>query len=296
MDRKSLVGLILCAIIFAAGFAASGDVTRFFNLAGLLVVVGGSFGAAIASFRMPRLMLVYKVLRNSYRAKMKEPSEIVEILVDLSVKSKIKGLHTLVEDEREISIIYLRRALGLLVDNYSKAQIEDILNTETFFFRQRRDESERVLRIMAEICPAIGLAGSVIGLIGMLSGVHDTAIVVATIPIALTSTLYGIILANFVLLPMAARIREVTDHELLLQKIITEGIKAILSEINPRILEVKLKSFLTPAERTGQLVSLARIKERFQLGDEEETKNEEKADQVSAGDSLPAPELMGTSL
>lgn len=292
MDRKSQIGLVLCSIIFVAGFAASGDVTRFFNLAGLLVVVGGSLGAAIASFRMPRLVLVYKVLRNSYRAKMKEPAEIVEILVDLSVKSRIKGLHTLVEDEREISIIYLRRALGLLVDNYSRAQIEDILSTETFFFRQRRDESERVLRVMAEICPAIGLAGSVIGLIGMLSGVHDTSVVVATIPIALTSTLYGIILANFILLPMAARIREVTDHELLLQKIIAEGIKAILSELNPRVLEVKLKSFLTPAERTGQLVSLSRIKERFRIADEEELKSTDK----DMGKSLPAPELMSTGL
>ena len=145
---------------------------------------------------------------------------------------------------------------------------------------------------MAEICPAIGLAGSVIGLIGMLSGVHDTSVVVATIPIALTSTLYGIILANFILLPMAARIREVTDHELLLQKIIAEGIKAILSELNPRVLEVKLKSFLTPAERTGQLVSLSRIKERFRIADEEELKSTDK----DMGKSLPAPELMSTGL
>lgn len=291
MDKKSIVGLICCGLIFSAGFAASGDVTRFFNIAGLLVVVGGSLGAAIASFRIPRLMLVYKVLRNSYRAKMKEPSEIVEILVDLSVKSRVKGLHTLVEDEREISIMYLRRALGLLVDNYSQDQIEDILSTETFFFRQRRDESERVLRIMAEICPAIGLAGSVIGLIGMLSGVHDTAVVVATIPIALTSTLYGIILANFILLPMAARIREVTDHELLLQKIISEGIQAILNELNPRVLEVKLKAFLTPAERAGQLVSLARIKERFQIIDEPPV-----MENNPQGETMPSPELISTGL
>ena len=79
--------------------------------------------------------------------------------------------------------------------------------------------------------------------------VNDTFVVVSTIPIALTSTLYGVILANFVLLPMAARVREVTDHELLLQKIIIEGIRAIQSELNPRVLEVKLKSFLTPSAR-----------------------------------------------
>jgi len=181
--------------------------------------------------------------------------------------------------------MFLRRALGFVVDNYSREQTADILQTEMFFFRQRRDESERVLRVMAEICPAIGLAGSVIGLVGMLSGVNDTAVVLATIPIALTSTLYGVILANFILLPLAARIREVTDHELLLQKIITEGIYAIQSELNPRVLEVKLKSFLTPAAREGRLVSLARIKERFGIGERED-----------AAPNVPAPEELGVRL
>lgn len=285
MERKTLIGLLFCTVLFLAGFGISGNVGRYFNLAAFCVVTGGSLGAAIASFRMERLVYVGKVLRNSYRTKIKEPAEIVGILVDLSVKSKIRGLHTLVEDERDTSIMFLRRALGFVVDNYSREQIVDILHTEMLFFKQRRDESERVLRVMADICPAIGLAGSVVGLIGMLSGVNDTAVVLATIPIALTSTLYGVLLANFVLLPMAARIRELTDHELLLQKIIIEGIRAIQSELNPRVLEVKLKSFLTPSERTGQLVSLARIKERFQLdGNVEETPR------------MAAPEELGVTL
>ena len=285
MDRKSLLGLVLCGAVFFAGFAISGNVAQYFNLAAILVVAGGTLGVAIASFRVQRLQYVVRVLRNSYRARMKEPAEIVEILVDLSVKSRIRGLHTLAEDERETSIMFLRRALGFVVDNYSREQTADILNTEMFFFKQRRDESERVLRVLAEVCPAIGLAGSVVGLIGMLSGVNDTSVVLSTIPIALTSTLYGVLLANFVFLPMAARIREVTDHELLLQKIIVEGVRAIQSELNPRVLEVKLKSFLTPAARQGQLVSLARIKERFQI-----------EDRVEDMPSMPTPEEIGVAL
>ena len=285
MDRKSILGLVLCALVFAAGFAISGNVARYFNLAAIFVVAGGTLGVAIASFRMQRLQYVARVLRNSYRSRMKEPAEIVEILVDLSVKSRIRGLHTLAEDERETSMLFLRRALGFVVDNYSREQTAEILNTEMFFFKQRRDESERVLRILAEVCPAIGLAGSVVGLIGMLSGVNDTSVVLSTIPIALTSTLYGVLLANFVFLPMAARIREVTDHELLLQKIIMEGVRAIQSEQSPRILEVKLKSFLTPSAREGQLVSLARIKERFRIDEREED-----------APVMPAPEEVGAAL
>jgi len=290
MERKTLIGLALCAIIFAAGFVQHGNVSRYFNLAGLLIVVGGSLGAAFASFRMDRLGYVLKVLRSSFRARLKEPAEIVEILVDLSVKSKIRGVQSLIEDESETAIMFLRRALGFVVDSYSREQTADILNTEMYFFKLRRDESERVLRVMADICPAIGLAGSVIGLISMLSGVTDTAVVLTTIPIALTSTLYGVVLSNFILLPMAARIREVTDHELLLQKIILEGVLAIQSEQSPRVLEVKLKSFLTPSERGGRLVSLKRIKERFRIRDQK------AAEEAPVGLEIAAPDQLGSEL
>lgn len=137
MDRKTLTGLGLCALIFVAGFASSGNVSRYFNVAGLLIVVGGSVGAAIASFRMERLGYVLQVLRTSFRARLKEPAEIVEFLVDLSVKSKIRGVQSLIEDESETSIMFLRRALGFVVDSYSREQTADILNTEMYFFKLR---------------------------------------------------------------------------------------------------------------------------------------------------------------
>ena len=98
----------------------------------------------------------------------------------------------------------------------------------------------------------------------MLGGVGgEPAAILASVPIALTSTLYGIVFANFFFVPFAANIRERTDHELLLQKIILEGVIAIESEINPRLLERKLKSFLTPSSRAGTLVSYDKIQQRF---------------------------------
>jgi chemotaxis protein MotA len=265
VERNKLIGLIICVLLVLSGFAVNGNVGLYFNLAALLIVLGGTFGAAFLSFRMERLSIVYKVLRASYRTRMKTPEEIVEILVDLSVKSKLKGVLSLQEDEEETSIMFLRRALGFLVDGYTEGQIKDILNTEMYFFKLRREESERVLRTIAEICPSFGLVGSMVGLIGMLSGIGDTSVILSTIPVALTSTLYGVVFANFFFIPFAAQIRERTDHELLLQKIILEGVMAIESELNPRVLEMKLKSFLTPASREGRIISLKRIQERFKI-------------------------------
>jgi chemotaxis protein MotA len=268
--NKNVIGLALCVVLFCSGFFIHGNIGLFFILSGLVIVVGGTLDATIISFRLKQLGIVYKVLVGSYRTQVKEVDEIVEILVDLSVKSRLRGLHSLEDEDEEGMILFLRNALGLLVDNHPLPQIRDMLNTEMYFFRMRREETERVLRTMAEISPSFGLVGSVVGLMAMLAGVGDTSTILATVPIALTSTLYGVILANFFFLPFATNIRDRTDQELLLQKIITEGVLAIGSDFHPRVLEMRLKSFLTPSERQGKLVSLERIREKFGLPSESE--------------------------
>ncbi|MFH0730450.1 MAG: MotA/TolQ/ExbB proton channel family protein [Pseudomonadota bacterium] len=272
-SHRNMVGLVIFLILFLAGILIGGQIGLYFNLASFLIVVGGTMGAAMISFGLERLAVVWKVLKVSFRSRQKRPEEIIEALVDLSLKSKLKGLLSLQEDEEEASVLFLRHALGLLVDGYPVAQIRDFLNTEMFFFRMRREEIERILRTLGESSPAFGLVGSIVGLIAMLAGVGDTATILATVPIALTSTLYGLLLANFLFLPLNAHIQERTDHELLLQKIILEGVVAIGSNLHPRTLEMKLKSLLTPSSRKGKLVSIERIREMFKVekGGETET-------------------------
>jgi chemotaxis protein MotA len=265
IQRKNAIGLALCLLLFSTGFFLNGNVGLYFNLSGFLVVLGGTLGAALISYKLERLSIVLKVLRTSLRTSVKQPEEIIEILVDLSVKSKLKGLLSLQEDEEETTLLFLRQALGYLVDGYPTAHIRDLLNTEMYFFRMRREETERVLRTMSEICPAFGLVGSVVGLISMLAGVGDTTVILATVPIALTSTLYGVVLANFLFVPLASLIRERTNQELLLQKMILEAVTAIGSELHPRMLERKLKAFLTPASRQKNLVSFRRIQDKFNI-------------------------------
>jgi len=262
---KNGLGLIFFLALFFAGFTIHGNLGLYFNLSGLLVVIGGTFGAMFLSYRAETLGIVLKVLNSSYRTTLKKPEEIVEILVDLSVKSRFNGILSLQEDEEEASMLFMRETLGYLVDGYNSNQIRDILNSEMYFFKLRRQDCERVLRTMADLFPAFGLVGSVVGLISMLAGVGDTSVILSTIPIALTSTLYGVVFSNFFIIPFAGYLRERTDKELLLQKIIMEGVLAIESEMDPRVLEKKLKSFLTPASRHGRLVSLKRIQERFKI-------------------------------
>ncbi len=275
LKNKNFIGIILSAGLFLLGFLLHGNFSLYFNISGLLIVCGGTLGASLISFKFEQLQIVKKVLFASYRKPVKKETDIINILIDLSIRSRMEGILSLQAQENETTILFLRRALGCLVDGYKIDQIRDILNTEMYFFRLRREDSERVLRAIADYLPAFGIVGSVVGLITMLGGIGDTSVILKAIPIALTSTLYGLIFSNFFFLPFAATIKERTNHELLLQKIIMEGVIAISSEMNPVILKTKLESFLTPSERETKLVSYTKLKERFNIARENTLKKED---------------------
>jgi chemotaxis protein MotA len=132
-----------------------------------------------------------------------------------------------------------------------------------FHFKQRRAQIERMFRQGALLAPAFGVAGSVIGLINMLSGINDPGVILHSIPVALTSPLYGIVLANTVFFPLAEGIHAKTQKELLTQMLITDGVMIIRREPNPRRLALKLESFLTPSARAYENRSLREISERL---------------------------------
>ncbi|MDH3355221.1 MAG: MotA/TolQ/ExbB proton channel family protein [Chromatiales bacterium] len=270
MIYKNLIALIICLGIFLLGFILKGNLSLYFNIAGFMVVVGGSAAAAVVSYGIHRLVIVYRVTKYSYKGEATSEKEIISILMDLSIRSKVQGILALQEHESEISTLFLRRALGCLVDGFKPDEIRDVLNTEMYFFKLRRDEVERVLRTIGNFLPAFGIVGSVVGLISMLAGIGDTSVILSAVPVALTSTLYGIALSNFLFIPFAENIRERTKQELLLQKIIIDGVIAIETEANPRLLESKLQSFLTPSERSDELVSYHQIIKRFKLKHDEE--------------------------
>ena len=263
--RKNTIGIAICLILFLSGFFIHGNTGLYINLSGFLIIMGGTLGATFLSYDMKRIEILFKVLKTAYGKQTRQPSDIVKMLVDLSVKRRVKGVLSLQRDESEVSIVFLKQAIGLLVDGCSKDQIKESLGNEMYFFRMRRDETLRVLQTMADVAPSFGLVGSVVGLIGMLAGAGNSDVVMSTVPIALTSTLYGIVVANFIFLPFAASIREMTVKELFLQKIITEGILAIHDDLHPRMLERNLKSFLTPSARNGRLVSFQNVREKLDL-------------------------------
>ncbi len=263
MNRYNLAGLLICIIVFLLSFFLGGNVRLYFNLPAFLCILSGVVGAALISYPFERLKIAFLVAANAYRSKQPPSDEIIRILLDLSVRSKREGILSLEKMEDQAISSFLKGALKLLVDGYPEQEIREILSAEMYFFRERRAYNERIFRTLARSAPAFGLIASIIGLVGLLSGIGDTSIILKTIPIALMATLYGILLSNFVFLPVAECIHSRTMSEMLLQKLVLNGVLAIKMEANSRKLEVKLMSFLTPAARAANEKTLEYIKKKY---------------------------------
>ena len=263
MTRKNIIGAGVCILIFLLAFVFWDNRLAFLNLSGLAVVICGTLAAVFLSHPYDNLMTALRTGLQAYRTRPPESASIVQSLLELSIKSRCHGLLSLEKNAGEHGVALLRNGLDLLVDGYTEEEIREILSMEIAFFRNRRAQSEGVFRNMGRIAPSFGVAGSVIGLIGMLSGLGDTEVILQTIPMALTSTLYGIVLNQFVCAPLAESVRARTNTELLNASIILEGVLAIKKEQHPHKLEKRLSALLSPADRSSTTRDFAAIRQKY---------------------------------
>lgn len=263
MTIYNLIIVGVCGSIFAASFMLGDGAALMFNIVGILIVCSGTLGATFLSYPFSEIIAAFRVALNTYREKPPTPENIVNTLLYISIRTRREGVLSIEKVENQITMMFLRDALVMLVDGYKGHEIKDVLSTEMYFFKQRRQNLERIFHHMSRLAPAFGITGSVVGLIGMLVGIGDTNVILKTIPLALTSTLYGIVLSNFLLTPIAESIHFKTETELLMKKLVVDGVCAIERERNPFMLQKKLETFLVPSLRLQNQQSFKEIREKY---------------------------------
>jgi len=263
MNKHSWTAVILFSGIFVGSFFIHGNAALFVNGMALLIVTCGTLGAMCLCYPTGDLYAALSVTRNLYRNPPPTSNVVINTMIEMALQSRSKGMLALEAIGEQSTISFLKRALARLLDGLKDEELTEILHAEMFHFKQRRALIERMFRQGALFAPAFGVAGSVIGLIDMLAGITDPDVILKTIPVALTSTLYGIVLANSVFFPIAEGIHVKTQKELLIQRLIADGVLIIRSEPNPRRLAIKLESFLTPSARTLEHLSLDEIRGRL---------------------------------
>ena len=211
MINKTLTAGIICFALFVSAFFLSGQSSIYFNATAFLVVVSGTIGAGLMSFGPARFRQAFTFAAISYQEKPHRQKKLVDTLLSLGHLHRRHGVISPASVEQMFPAA--ARGLELLKDGYSESEIKDIMTSEARSHYLSRQELERVFRSMAAYAPSFGVAGSVIGLVGLLMGMEETSLILKSIPITLVSTLYGITLANFLFFPVAEKIRQETDLE-----------------------------------------------------------------------------------
>ncbi|MCK8816523.1 motility protein A [Natroniella sulfidigena] len=250
MDFATIGGLVLGIVLIVSGMLLEGSILIYASLVSALIVVGGTMGGVIIAYSFKQLKNAAAALKIAFSEQQDQPRDIISVLVSFAEKARREGLLALEDEAYQLDDEFLKKGIQLVVDGTDPQLVRNILETELDFLEQRHAINRGVFAKGGELAPAFGMIGTLIGLIGMLSHLDDPDAIGPGMATALITTLYGALLANLVLVPLAQKLKVKSEEEILIREVMIEGILSIQAGENPRIVEEKLKAFLAPKSRT----------------------------------------------
>lgn len=249
MDIATIIGLVAGFGLVFSAILMGGGAGIFFNVPSILIVVGGTIAATLINYPLHEVLNVMGTVRNAFIHKERSPLSLIEKLVEFATIARREGILALESHAGDADDEFLQKSVQLAIDGTAPELIKDILTTELAFMEDRHAMGQSILLAMGAFSPAFGMIGTLIGLVKMLATLDDPSQIGGGMAVALLTTLYGALMANIMLLPAAGKLKVRTSRELLAKEVIIEGILSIQSGDNPRIVEQKLKAFVSPAVR-----------------------------------------------
>jgi chemotaxis protein MotA len=238
------------------------------KFAPILLIFGGSLSASAFSFPLEVVMRVPKLLAIAVFSQKNESHQAIEILTKMADKARREGLLALEEESKKITDSFLRKAVMLVVDGVDPAQVRSILEIEIHHMEERHAQGFGFFAAAGGFAPTFGIIGTVMGLINVLKQLDEPGKLGAAIASAFLATLWGLISANLLYIPLANKLRAKSEEETAYRKLLLEGILSLQAGENPRLVREKLSAFLPPktrpAEATGKQTGSAKEKAKAQ--------------------------------
>jgi chemotaxis protein MotA len=277
MNASTALGILTgVLLIILSVYLSAEDPGVFLNLPGLLIVVGGTIAATFISYPMTELRKVFQSFKLIWHHREHPVDEEIEEIVRVSMLLSHGKLSEIENDLYKINNLFLRTGIQLVIDRTPPEDINAMLKWRVFKLKRKELGEAHVFRSMATYAPAFGMAGTLLGLVNMLyaMGGADFEIIGRNLGIALTTTLYGIVLANLLLRPVAIKLERRTEQRVMLMYMVLEGISMLGQHRNPSFIRETLKSFVAQYEDEIHSPSLAEIEEEVAR---EEAESEAKA-------------------
>jgi chemotaxis protein MotA len=249
VDLATLIGLVGVTLLLAFAASLSGGLAMFFDVPSLMIVFGGSFFVVMAKFGMTQFLGAGKVASRALRLKALQPQDLIVELVGLADVARRGGLLAL--EDRRISNPFLKRGVELLVDGQDPDLVKALLVKERQETAQRHQRAAQVFSAFGEVTPAMGMIGTLVGLVSMLGNMADPKAIGPSMAVALLTTLYGAVLANCVFIPIADKLRLRAQEESSCKNLMLDGVLAIQQGLNPRLVDSMLRAYLPEGQRKG---------------------------------------------
>jgi chemotaxis protein MotA len=247
VDIATLVGLLGGFGIVIAAMASGGDVGVFVNTPSMLIVLGGSIFVVLMKFTLGQFLGIGKVLGKAFMFKSVKIEDIIAETVDMADAARKGGLLSL--EDKKASVEFMNRGVQLLVDGHDPDVVKALLNKEKSLTTDRHSAAINLFSAVGDVGPAMGMIGTLVGLVQMLSNMSDPKSIGPAMAIALLTTLYGSMLATMVAIPIADKLTVRRDEEELNQSIVIDGLLAIQAGQNPRVIEQMLRNYLPEGKR-----------------------------------------------
>ncbi len=251
MDLATLIGLIGGIAFVVMAMVLGGSIGMFVDVTSILIVVGGSTFVVLMKFTIGQFFGAAKIAGKAFLFKADEPEDLIAKIVEMADAARKGGFLAL--EEMEINNSFMQKGIDLLVDGHDADVVRAALKKDIALTGERHTQGTGVFRAFGDVTPAMGMIGTLVGLVAMLSNMDDPKSIGPAMAVALLTTLYGAILSNMVFFPIADKLSLRRDQETLNRRLIMDGVLAIQDGQNPRVIDSYLKNYLNEGKRTLEI-------------------------------------------
>lgn len=247
MDFATLIGFVAAVSVVMMAVLQGGDVSVIVNAPSLLIVLGGTMGVIMMKFSIGQFFGAVKVALKVLLYKGSAPTDLIDQVMALAQEARKGGVLAL--ESVEISHPFLKQGIQYLVDGVDPEIVENTLTKEMTLAVERHNQGKQIFKSMGDVAPAMGMIGTLIGLVQMLSNMSDPSSIGPAMAVAMLTTLYGAMLANLVALPIADKLDLRRKEEKFIKSLIIDAVMCIQAGQNPRIMKDILKTYLPGSKR-----------------------------------------------
>lgn len=251
MDLASVLGLIGGIAVMLVTILLSGDLAGYVDIPSIICTFGGTITMTIFAFPAKKLKEGFGALKHVFYYTEMDAENVIKSIIDLANVARKEGLLALEEAAQQLQDGFLQKGIMLIVDGTDPELVRNILETELSFIEDRHKSNQGVFEYMASAGPGFGMLGTLIGLINMLANLSDPSTVGPNMAVAIITTLYGSLIQNVFCNPVINKLKLRSSQESLMKEVMLEGMLSIQAGENPRIIEEKLKAFMSPKLRNA---------------------------------------------